>query len=332
MPNHYINEEIVIKILICGATGFIGRNMAMKFSNRNDVELHLTRYKRPEFNVKGAQWHQVDLRDSVSVDRLVDGMDIVIQAAATTSGAKDIVARPYIHVTDNAVMNSYLLRSVFEHKVKHFIFFSCTVMYESSDNGLKELDFDANTPLHPRYFGVGNTKIYIEKMCEFYSKICDTKFTAIRHSNIYGRFDKFDLERSHVFGATITKVLKAESVVSVWGTGEEERDLLHADDLADFVNSVIEKQSEGYRLYNCGTGKAISIIDLVKKIVKLSGRDLRIEHDLTQPTIKTSLFLDCGLAEEELGWRPKIALDDGIAATIDWWRNNVDPISLINKN
>ena len=322
----------MIKILICGATGFIGRNMAMKFSQRNDVELHLTRHKRPEFKVNGAVWHEVDLRDPKSVDKLVDGMDIVIQAAATTSGAKDIVARPYIHVTDNAVMNSYLLRSVFEHKVKHFIFFSCTVMYSSSNNGLKESDFDANTPLHPRYIGVGNTKIYIEKMCEFYSGICDTKFTVIRHSNIYGPYDKFDLERSHVFGATITKVLKAESVVSVWGTGEEERDLLHVDDLADFVSSAIKMQSDGYRLYNCGSGQAVSIIDLVQKIVKISGRELKIVHDLTQPTIKTSLFLDCGLAEKELDWRPKVALEDGISATINWWRSNVDPISLINKN
>ena len=102
-------------------------------------------------------------------------------------------------------MNSYLFRAAFEHKVKHVIFFSCTVMYPSSEHALKETDFDANKALYPRYFGVGNTKLYIEKMCEFYAGISDTKFTAIRHSNIYGPHDKFDLERSHVFGEQLQK-------------------------------------------------------------------------------------------------------------------------------
>ena len=55
----------------------------------------------------------------------------------------------------------------------------------------------------PQYFGAGWTKVYIEKMCEFYSRIGDTKYTVMRHSNVFGPHDKFDLEKSHVFGATI---------------------------------------------------------------------------------------------------------------------------------
>src|SRR5579862_2980494 len=208
------------KVLICGATGFIGRNMTEQLSKLAEYEVHAVRFQRPEYSCKNVIWHQADLRRPEDVERVVKGMDIIIQAAATTSGSKDIVSRPYIHVTDNAVMNSYLFRSAFEHKIKHVLFFSCTVMYQSSDTALKESDFDANTPLHPRYFGVGNTKLYIEKMCEFYAGISDTKFTAIRHSNIYGSHDKYDLERSHVFGATITKVMQADDKITVWGTGD----------------------------------------------------------------------------------------------------------------
>ncbi len=317
------------KILICGATGFVGRNMAEYYAQHGDYEVHAVRFNRPEYHLPDAIWHKADLRDPQAVERLVQGMDIIIQAAATTSGAKDIVSRPFIHVTDNAVMNSYLFRSAFEAKVKHVVFFSCTVMYQSSEKALKETDFDANVPLHPRYFGVGNTKIYIEKMCDFFSKISDTKFTAIRHSNIYGAHDKFDLERSHVFGATVTKVMTATDKISVWGTGEEERDLLHADDLVAFVDAAINKQSEKYRMYNCGLGKKVSIKDLVHKIVAASGKKLAIEHDLTQPTIKTSLFLDCSLAKQELGWEPKISLDDGIKSTVEWWADNIDPATLL---
>lgn len=312
------------KIVICGATGFIGRNMTEQLSQLDEYEVHAVRFQRPEYPCKNVIWHQADLRRPEEVERVVSGMDIIIQAAATTSGSKDIVSRPYIHVTDNAIMNSYLFRSAFEHKIKHVLFFSCTVMYQSSDKALKESDFDANNPLHPRYFGVGNTKLYIEKMCEFYAGISDTKFTAIRHSNIYGSHDKYDLERSHVFGATITKVMQADDKISVWGTGDEERDLLYIDDLVDFVDLAIQKQSEKYRLYNCGYGQAIAIKELVKKIVNYSGKSLRIEHDLTQPTIKTSLFLDCELAKKELGWEVKTDLDTGIKKTLAWWKANIE--------
>ena len=84
-------------------------------------------------------------------------------------------------------------------------------MYHSSDKPLSERQFNPSKSINTKYFGVGNTKLYIEKMCEFYSSISDIKFTIIRHSNIYGPFDKFDLEKSHFFGATITKVLTAKT-------------------------------------------------------------------------------------------------------------------------
>jgi nucleoside-diphosphate-sugar epimerase len=162
-------------------------------------------------------------------------------------------------------------------------------------------------------------------MCQFYAGISETKFTAIRHSNIYGSHDKFDLERSHVFGATITKVMNATDKVVVWGTGDEERDLLYIDDLVDFVEAAIAKQTVKFGLYNCGYGNAISIKNLVQTIVRLSGKDLAIEHDLSQPTIKTSLFLDCSLAKNELDWESKTSLETGITKTLAWWKANIAP-------
>jgi nucleoside-diphosphate-sugar epimerase len=309
------------KILICGATGFIGRNFTeLSHTFGPDIEIHAVSHLRPQYAHPNVIWHQADLRQPEVYQHLLPGIDVVIQAAATTSGSKDIITKPYIHVTDNAVMNSYLFRAAYEHKVKHVIFFSCTVMYPSSANALRESDFDANQALHPRYFGVGNTKLYLEKMCEFYANISDTKFTCIRHSNIYGPHDKYDLERSHVFGATITKVMTAKDKISVWGTGEEGRDLLYVDDLVNFVRLAVEKQEAKYRLYNCGYGSAIAIKDLVQKIVAHSGKQLTIEHDLSKPSIPTTLFLDCSLAQKELGWQVKTDLDTGIKKSIAWWQ------------
>ena len=320
------------KVLVCGATGFIGRNIAEGLVRRDDLEVIAVSHKRPAFDLPGLKWVEADLTSAADIERILPGIDVIIQAAATTSGSKDIVSRPYIHVTDNAVMNSLLLRSAHDNKVKHFIFFSCTVMYQSGDKPLVEDDFNANEEIFHKYFGVGWTKVYIERMSEFYAQLGSLRTTVIRHSNIYGPHDKFDLERSHVFGATITKVLSAKDrKVIVWGTGEEARDLLYVGDLVDFVERAMDRQQTPFELFNCGVGKAVAIKELVHRIVAASGMDLKIEHDLSQPTIPTSLCLDCGKAERLLGWSPQMPLDQGIKTTIDWWRTHVAPLMTVSS-
>lgn len=333
MPDSEISDKNTMmglqgkRIVVCGATGFIGRNVVERLAARGDCQVVAVAHRRPAFTLSGVEWVSADLTGAEEVDRVVAGADVIIQAAATTSGSKDIVSRPYIHTTDNAVMNSLLLRSAYEHKVGRFLFFSCTVMYQPSDRPVREDDFDPAAELLPAYFGSGWTKLYIERMCEFYARICDCRFTVVRHSNIFGPHDKFDLERSHVFGATVTKVLSAPEggTINVWGTGEEGRDLLYVDDLVDFVEDALQKQELSYRLYNVGAGKAVSIKDLVNRIVTLSGKSLDIRHDLSKPTIPTTLALDGARARAEMGWKPRVSLDEGIARTLAWWRENIGP-------
>lgn len=313
-------------MLICGATGFIGRNLVEYYSKTNKYDIVAVYNRKKPFsdNVKNVSWIKADLLDPKDVKAALSGINIVLQFAATTSGANDIVNRPYIHVTDNAVMNSLILRECYEQSIEHIIFPSCTVMYQPADFAQKESDWNAQDEIFSTYFGVGNTKVYIEKMCDFFSRLGRTKHTVIRHSNMYGPHDKYDLERSHVFGATITKVMtNTDGIISVWGTGEGARDLLYIDDLVSFVDASIEKQTTPYELFNVGLGKATKIIDLIKKIIKHSGKDLKIEHDLTKPTIPTSLFLDCSKAKKMLGWEPKIQIDEGIQKTLEWYKKNL---------
>ena len=311
------------KILVCGATGFIGRNIAESLAKKEGYEVFGTYLKTEPFNNPKIKLIKADLTNKEEADKVISGMDVIVQAAATTSGAKDIVTRPYIHVTDNAIMNSQIFRSAYEHKVGQVVFFSCTVMYQPSDVPLKETDFDANKELFKSYFGVGWTKVYIEKMSEFYSRL-GTKYTVIRHSNMYGPYDKYDLERSHVFGATMTKVMtNKDGKITVWGSGEEERDLLYVSDLVNFVELAVEKQQNNFELFNAGLGKSIPVGELVKKIISHSGKDIKIEYDLTKPTIKTKLCLDTTKAKNVLGWEPKVSLDEGIEKTIAWYKQNI---------
>ena len=117
-------------ILICGATGFIGRNLTEYFSKKEGYKVRAVYHLRPPVEQDGVEWIYADLNNKEDVKKVVEGVDIVLQYAATTSGAGDIVSRPYIHVTDNAVMNSLILRECYESGVGHFVFPSCTVMYQ----------------------------------------------------------------------------------------------------------------------------------------------------------------------------------------------------------
>jgi nucleoside-diphosphate-sugar epimerase len=314
------------RVLVCGATGFIGRNLVETLAKRADLEIHALRFTRPAYSIPGVTWHQGDLREASVVNGLLQGMDVVIQAAATTSGSRDIVKTPYIHVTDNAVMNSLLLRACYDHKVGQFVFFSCSVMYQPRETPWREEEWDASQEMHLNYFGIGWTKVYIEKMCEFFSRLGVTKHTVIRHTNVFGPYDKFDLERSHVFGATVTKAMTSTTgAITVWGTGEEARDLIYVDDLVRFVELSIDKQSKPYEMLHASAGRAIKIKDLVARIVAASGRALRIEHDPKGPTIKTSFALDNRRALEVLGWKPEVVFDEGIRRTVAWWKKTFAP-------
>lgn len=313
------------KVLICGgATGFIGRNALLALEKNPDYEVfgtYFTRDPLPSLTESfGARLSRADLRVKEDVERVVAGKDIVIQAAATTSGAKDTFLKPYYHVTDNAIINSLLFRACHENKVQRFIFFSCTNMYANHEEPVKESDFDYQ--LTDRYFGGGWTKVYLEKMCEFYSRLGNTRFTVIRHSNVYGPFDKYDLERSHVFGATVTKVMTAPDYgkVTVWGDGSEVRDLLYIDDLIDFVEKALARETSPFELVNVGSGEFVSIRDLVHKMIEHSGKNLTIEFDKTKPSIPFKVRLNANRAQRLFGWSKKTSLDEGIAKTLDWYR------------
>jgi GDP-L-fucose synthase len=319
-----------VRVLVLGSTGFIGRNIVELLSKVNGIQLTAVYNKKQPFFIENVVFLKADLTNKNDVEKVIKSQEIVIQAAAKTTGVKDVVERPYVHVTDNAIMNSLILKSCYDNHVKKFIFFSCSVIYQTKENPFQknpviESDFSESNEIYPSYFGVGWTKVYIEKMCEFYSRLGRTKHYILRHSNIYGPHDKFDLENSHVFGATINKVLdENSSEINMWGDGSEERDLLYISDLVDSIEKLINLNDKApLHIFNIGSGYAISVKKMVKMIIDISGaKNKKINYDSSKPSVKTSISLNYSKARLILGWEPKISLEEGIKNTISWYKKN----------
>lgn len=307
------------KILILGANGFIGKNLAEYFSqNKKFITYGTYNIRKPL--IKNVKLIKVNLHNNKQIGKVFENKSIVINCAAITSGAKDIISKPYIHVSSNTIINSNVISQAFEKKVNHLIMLSCTLMYSSSKKLIKETDLDLNKKIYDKYFGGAWMKLYMEKMTEFFSKISKNKFTIIRHSNLYGPYDKYDLSKSHVFGASINKAFSSKKKFVILGNGDEKRDLLYIDDFIQFVNLVIKKQNKKFRIYNCGSSNYISVRNLVNKILFLSNKKLKIVYNKKFQSLKTFVKLNCNLAKKELGWTPKVTLEKGIERTIKWYK------------
>lgn len=314
-------------VLILGGSGFIGTNIILNFLKKKDEYYIVATKHKTELRVKSKEIieYKVDLTDRREVNNMfnVVSPDVVIHAAAVTTGSKDVIERPYLHVTDNIIMNSLVFEMSHIYKVKHTIFFSCTVMYQPKDFAQKESDWKIEDPIYSSYFGVGSMKVFSERMCEFYSRLGNTKFTAIRHSNVFGPYDKFDLDKCHVLPAMINKVTNAKDKLEVWGDGQARRDVIFIDDLVQFVDLCIQNQKNPYELFNCGLGHAYSIREIISEIQKaLNKNDLELVYDLSKPNIPTTVILDCSKALNLLNWKPITLFASGIQKTIEYYKNN----------
>ena len=311
------------KILICGATGFIGQNILNHFTRiKNYKIIALINKTKPDVKIKSVKYIKGNLKNFKDCLRVTKNIDIIIQCAATTSGSKDIINAPYLHVTDNAVMNSNILRSVYENKVGHFLFMSCTVMYKNSRKYLSEKDVNENK-IFPNYYGVAQTKLYIEKICKFYSNISKTKFTIIRHSNIYGYNDKFDIDKGHFIGSTIKKIYSLKHpYIKVFGSGKEKRDFLFVDDLINFIEKSIKNQRKQYDIFNCTYGKSYSIKEILKKLIIFSKTNKSIQFNKNARNLNVNILVKSNKAKKEINWGPKIKLDNGLKLTLKWFKSN----------
>lgn len=162
------------------------------------------------------------------------------------------------------------------------------------------------------------------KLCQAYRQQYGRDFISVMPTNLYGPYDNFDLNSSHVAPALIRKVHEAKLAgadhIVLWGTGKPMREFLHVDDCADAVTFLMKNYS-GDEHVNVGTGTDISIKELARLIMRVVGFEGAVEHDTTKPDGTPRKVLDVGKLAA-MGWTARIALEDGLREVYQWFLNS----------
>ena len=194
----------------------------------------------------------------------------------------------------------------------------------------------ASQPLKEEYLLTGSleetndayavAKISAIKMCTFYNEQYGTNFLSVMPTNLYGKYDNYDLTSSHVLPAMIRKFYEAKETggpVELWGDGTPLREFLYTDDLADAVVYLMENKeaSDIGEFVNIGTGKDLTIKNLSETIADIVGYNGEVIWDTSKPNGTPRKLLDVSKLNI-LGWKATTSLKDGIAAAYDWFKNN----------
>ena len=145
----------------------------------------------------------------------------------------------------------------------------------------------------------------------------------VRPGNLYGPYDKFDIEKSKVIASLIRKVIEKQNPINVWGDGEDLKDFLYIDDFIDGLNKIVFDLNE-FDIINLASGKGITIKEILNLIIELeSAESLKIEFDKSKPTMIPKRLINISKAKKLLNFNPKIEMKEGLYNTIKWYRENI---------
>lgn len=306
------------KVLVAGATGMIGSHVLEELL-KHDACIRGTMHKRDPIVInEKIEYLSCDLTNKEDCARAVQGIEMVFMCAAATYGAGIAASNPLAFITPNLIMESQMLEAAYLAGVERFLMMSSATVYPPFTHPVKE-DEAFNAEPHDSYFGVGWMKRYLEKLAEFYYKRYNLKVAIMRPTSIYGPYDVFDPDISHVLPALIRKAVEKLDPFEVWGNGEEVRDFFHARDLARGSLQILEHHAVCDPI-TFGYGKGVKIKEILQIILKAAGYDnAKIIFNSSKPGTIPVRMVDISKAKRILGFEPLISLENGISETLKWY-------------
>ena len=301
-----------MKILLTGGNGMVGKNI-----------LKMSQFYQHELLSPSSQELNLIDGDSVRQYLINHKPDMVIHAAGIVGGIQANMANPVKFLVDNMQMGLNIIMAAKEAGIRYFLNLSSSCMYpRDAVNPLAE-ELILKGELEPTNEGYALAKVTSTRLCEYICKE-DTQFIykTIIPCNLYGEYDKFDPNHSHMIPAVIRKLDDAVKAgvdeIDIWGDGEARREFMYAEDLADFVFYAIERFSEMPQNINVGLGTDYTINEYYQTIARVVGFKGEFRHDLSKPVgMKQKLIDDSKLTD--FGWSYKTYLEMGLTKTFQYY-------------
>lgn len=311
-------------VLVTGGTGFIGSHLVEALLVRGARVRVVGRSRQRLWDVlgeraSGVEFLEGDLMSSAFARRACVGMQAVFNLAAQVAGVEYNSTHPGTILTNNVAVGLNVLDAAAREGVERFLCVSsacvyrrhCTVPTPESEGFLED-------PEHTN-FGYGWAKRVLEVQAQGYAQEFPIRIAIVRPYNAYGPRDDFEWETSHVIPALIRKAVEGQDPLVVWGDGRQTRSFLYVSDFVEGLLLAIERYPECDPV-NIGSETEITIGELLRLILRLSGCTSRVVFETSKPTGQTRRVGDLSKAKEKLGFVAQVSLDEGLVRTIEWYR------------
>jgi GDP-L-fucose synthase len=305
-----------MRILITGGNGMVGKNI-------------LEHQKAANYDILAPSSSELNLRDFASVDNYIKQHkpDIIIHAAGLVGGIQANMARPVDFLVYNLDMGRNIIMAAKENGVRYFLNMASSCMYpREAQNPLQE-ELILKGELEPTNEGYAIAKVVATRLCEYIVKENpELQYKTVIPCNLYGKYDKFSPEHSHMVPAVIKKIYEAKqnnaTEIDIWGDGLARREFMYTGDLADFVFYALAHFDKMPQNINVGLGFDYTINEYYETIAEAVGFTGKFVHDLSKPIgMKQKLIDDSKL--KQFGWQHQTSLKEGIKNTLNYFKTEV---------
>jgi len=313
-------------IVITGAGGFIGGNLALYFTKKGFTNIRAVD-KKPIYEwylkVPGVQSLCLDVSIEVNCHRVCEGAVEVYNLAADMGGM-GFIERFRVECLRSILVNTHMVEAAYQAGARRYFFSSSACAYNTllqKDTKVRALkESDAYPAMAER--GYGWEKLVSEMFCEEYWHERGMKTFIARFHNVYGPFGTWDGGREKAPAAMCRKVIQAIDTgnrdISIWGDGTQTRSFMYIDDCVKGIDQITHTDELIATPINLGSSELVSINELLSKVEKIAGVELKRNYDLTAPRGVAGRNSDNTFIKQVLKWEPNTTLDKGLAATYKW--------------
>jgi UDP-glucose 4-epimerase len=305
-----------MKIAILGAAGFVGKHLTRRFAKDGHEVFCFVREFSEEDSFEGARQIRFNLAHiSSDAARFLLDCDVVVHLVASTNPGNSVL-KPTKDVSDNILGSLHLFEILKNNQECKLIFASSGGAVYGIPKSVPIGETHETNPVSP--YGV--SKLAIEKYLFSFHAQHNLDYQILRLSNPYGP-EQLNLRGQGLIPTIIECGLTGQAL-TIWGDGTTERDYLFIDDAVDaFVKALAYKGSE--RVFNIGSGKGTSILNLISQIEDLLNKNVNLNFEPSRPSDPLVNVLEVALAKQILGWVPYTPLSEGLQKTVAWNRQRL---------